>query len=161
MVYLSSSIVPEIRENPSSYSPFSRKNVIYEISLWVAPSSTWLQELPNSHRLVQTLLQGELLEEYELLDFLIWPGGIFTRLSLKKAPSLAECLRSLKEKSAPPEKDYRNLWQDEPRWIRLVTPEKMSQSSEFFLETAEAVRRSTSRTFPGLFFLYQNARWGR
>ncbi len=161
MYYFSSSTAPAVRETPSSYSPFSRKNAVYEVSLQVAPSSPWLQDLSNAHRLVQTLLQGELLGDYDLLDFLVWPGGLFTRLALKKTPSLAECLRSLKEKSAPPEEDHRNLWRDEPWWIRLVTPDKLSESGEFFLETAEAVRRSTSRPFPGLFFFYQNTRWGR
>ncbi|SRR5579871_179001 len=161
MSYFPSTAYPSVQESPSPYSPFSRKNTVYEVSLQVAPSSSWLQDLSNAHRLVQTLLQGELMGDYDLLDFLVWPGGLFTRLSLKKTPSLAECLKSLKEKSAPPEEDHRNLWQDEPRWIRLVTPDKLFESREFFLETAEAIRRSTSRPFPGIFFLYQNTRWGR
>jgi len=161
MYSLSSSTALVVRENPSSYSPFSRKNVVYEVALGVDPSSSWLKDLSHAHRLVQTLLQGELLGDYELLDFLIWPEGLLTRVSLKKTPSLSEFLRSLKEKSAPAQEDYRRLWREEPQWIRLVPPEKLEESTRLFLETAQSVQLGLSDSTPGLFFFYRNPRRGR
>lgn len=164
MTYLSSTFFPSVQEPPSPYSPFSREHAVYEVSLKVPPRFSWLKELSHAHRLVQALLQGELLGDYELFDFLVWPEGLFTRVSLKKTPSLAEFLRSLKEKSAPPEGDHRGFWEDELLWIRLVTPENLPESTRFFLETAESLRRSlvgSGGGSPNLFFFYRNPRLSR
>lgn len=123
--------------------------------------SSWLQNLSDAHRLVQTLLQGEILGDYTLLDFLIWPQGFFTRVSLKKTPSLAEFLKSIKEKSAPYEGYYLDAWEEEPRWLRLVPPDKLSESTRFFMETVESIRQplaGAEDSFPSLFFFYQNPR---
>lgn len=159
MVYGSSSHFPSIQEAPSPYSPFSRQNLVYEVSL--RTSSAWLQKLHHAHRLVQGMLQGEVLGDYELLDFLIWPEGILFRISLKKAPSLAEAMKSLKEKSTPTGGDYRNHWEDEPQWIRLVTPENLSESNRFFQETARAIQQRVEAYPSTLYFLYRNSRLGR
>ena len=51
MSYLSSSTIPVVRENPSSYSPFSRNNVVYEVSLRITPPASWLQDLSNAHQI--------------------------------------------------------------------------------------------------------------
>jgi hypothetical protein len=161
MAYFLSVSFPSVQESPSPYSPFSRKNLVYEISLRVAPSSRQLQALPYAQRLVQTLLQGELLGDYDLLDFLIWPEGLLTRICLGKTPSLAEFLEFLKEKSTPSPQDYRNYWQDEPQWIRLVPPEKLAESTRSFLETADSIRREVSGAgvfSSNLFFFYRHSR---
>jgi hypothetical protein len=162
MLYLSASSHYLIQEAPSAYSPFSRKNMVYEVSLRVASSTHWLNDLAHAHRLVRALLQGEVLGGYELVDFLVWPEGVFTRISLKKAPSLAECLKFIKEKSVPPETDPGAYWKDEPQWIRLVPPEKFKESSQSFLDTAESIRRGPSAfsgSAPSLFFFYRNPRF--
>lgn len=161
MAYLSVPFHPSVQEPPSNYSPFSRKNLVYEVSLKLTSPSQGLKGLVHANRLVQTLLHGEALGAYELLDFLIWPEGLLVRISLKMAPSLSDFLKFLKEKSTPPEKDYRNYWKDEPQWIRLVPPEKLQESTRSFLETAEFIHRdaSTSGIFASnLFFFYRNPR---
>lgn len=157
MSYLTAPFSPSVQEPPSPYSPFSRKNVVYEVSLRVS-SISWLEELPNAHRVVQTLLQGELLGDYELLDFLIWSEGLLVRISLGKMSSLAEFLRSLKEKSTSPQEDYRKIWEQEPQWIRLVTPERLTESTRSFLQTAETLRQGTVGYSSNLFFFYRNSR---
>ncbi|HJT23067.1 MAG TPA: hypothetical protein VJ873_00710 [bacterium] len=164
MSYLSSPLSPSIQESPSPYSPFSRKNVAYEILLQVSDASSPFKNLSNAHRLVQTLIQGELLGDYELWDFLIWPEGLLARVALKKAPSLSEFLKSLKEKSTPPEKDPQNFWENELRWIRLVTPERISESTRFFMETAESIWQPLSgfeNFSPNLYFFYRSPRLDR
>lgn len=164
MVYLSSTVFPSLQEPSYPYSPFSRQNVVYEVLLQVADASSPLKDLSNAHRLVQTLLQGELLGDYELMDFLVWPEGLLVRLSLKKTPSLARFLKFLKEKSTPPEKNSWNFWESELRWIRLVPPEKLSDSTRFFMETVESIRQplvGAEAFSPSLFFFYRNPRLGR
>src|SRR5579871_2276599 len=96
-----SQAVPFVRENPSLYSTPPRKNLTYEVSLRAAPSSSWLKELQGAHRLLQALLQGQLLGIYELLDFVIWSDGLFARVSLRGPSSLSEFLKFLKEKTIP------------------------------------------------------------
>jgi hypothetical protein len=159
MFYHSSPSVPSLQEPPSFYSPFSRKNTVYEVSLRAA--SPWLKELSNTHRLVQALLRGDLLGNYEIWDFLIWPEGILFRLSLGKTPSLAELLKFLKEKSVPAESRYRDFWEDEPRSIRLVQPEKIAESNRFFLDAVESLRYGTGGSWPSPFFFYRHPRLRR
>ena len=162
MFYLSSPSIFSLREAPSPYSPFSRENVIYEVSLRAA--SSWLKELSHTHRLVQALLQGDLLGNYEILDFLIWPEGILFRASLGTTPSLAELLRTLKEKSIPVKGRLQDFWEDEPRSIRLVSPEKTAESNRFFLEAVESIRREgdgAGASWPSPFFFYRHPRFRR
>ncbi len=160
MLYLPALSHPSVQEPPSGYSPFSRKNLVYEVALkTVSPQR--FKELSHAHRLVRALLQGEVLGAYELLDFLVWPEGVFLRVGLKKAPSLAEFLRFLREKSTPPEMDEKSYWKGEPLWIRLVPPEKLRESARSFLETAESIHRASSASglfSANLFFFYRNPR---
>jgi hypothetical protein len=161
MLYHPSPAFPRIEESPSPYSPTPWSNPVYEISLRTAHSSDWLRDLPGAHRLVQGLFQGELLGRYELLDFLIWPEGLLTRVSLKGASSLSEFLVFLREKSTPSGEAYANFWDDELQWIKLVPLERLPESTRAFLQTADRIRREVqlSRGFsPNLFFFYRNSR---
>ena len=160
MLYLFALSHPSVAEPPSAYSPFSRKYLVYEVALRPA-SSQRFKDLSHAHRLVRALLQGEVLGAYELMDFLVWPDGVFLRVVLKKTPSLAGFLRFLREKSTPPEMDESAYWKDEPLWIRLVPPEKLKESTRSFLETAESIHRGSSASglfSSNLFFFYRNPR---
>lgn len=150
---------PHLHEAPLEYSPSPRREVVYEVSLRARADSDWLKELQNAHRLTQVLLQGHLLGEYELLDFLIWPEGVFTRVSLTGVPSLAGFLRLLKEKSVPAGTSPSLHWDDDLQWLKLIPPEGLSESTRLFLERADRVRREVSRSFgfsPNLLFFYRN-----
>src|SRR5579863_1680514 len=100
MSYVSIHQYHRAQETPFHYSS-SKGNFTYEISLRTTASRPWLNDLSAAHRLVQTLLKGELLGQYELLDFLIWSEGLLTRVSLKKSHPLSEFLAFLKENSTP------------------------------------------------------------
>jgi hypothetical protein len=155
MSYLS---FPHIQETPFEYQAQPRKNLFYEVSLKTSPSSDWLKELQGAHRLVQSLLQGELMGQYELLDFLIWPEGVFTRVSLKELSSLSEFLRFLKEKSAPAGESPSAFWDDELQWIRLIPADKLDESTRDFLQTVNRVREEVDRSrgfSPNLLFFYR------
>ena|SRR5579872_2455169 len=161
MVYLSSPSNLLVREDPFKYSTPSGNEYIYEISLRTVAYSDWLKDLQGAHRLVQSLLQGQLMGQYHLLDFLIWPRGIFTRVALKNASSLSEFLKFLKEKSLPAGETPGSFWDDEPQWLKLVTPEKLSESTESFLLKADQVRREISQSqgfSPSLYFFYRDSR---
>jgi hypothetical protein len=156
--------VPHLHETPLEYGPSPQKDIVYEVSLRTKDSSDWLKDLQNAHRLVQAMVQGQLLEEYDLLDFVIWPEGVFTRVSLKGIPSLANFLRLLKEKSVPAGTSTSRFWDDDLQWIKLVPADDLSESTRLFLERAERVRREVSRSFgfsPNLFFFYRNPRLSR
>ncbi len=160
MAYRSSTVIPRAQEAPFRYSS-SKENFAYEISLRTASSSPWLKELPSAHHLVQVLLKGQLLGKYELLDFLIWPHGVFTRISLKGSFSLSEFLAFVKEKPAPGGGVVGEPWDDEIQWIKLIPPEKLHDSTENFLRTAEQIRTgllSSNGVLPGLFFFDRNSR---
>ncbi len=159
MPYYSVPLLPQARETPFRYS-FSKENFTYEIALRTASSRPLLKELPAAHHLVQSLLKGELLGQYELLDFLIWPKGLSTRVTLKGSFSLSEFLTFLKEKSAPTGDRGGEFWDEEPRWIKLITSEKLSESTESFLRTAERIHQSLQLSgglSPNLFFFYRNS----
>jgi hypothetical protein len=127
-------------------------NPVYEIFMGAGPAGDCLQGLPGAHRLVQALLKGELSGRYELLDFLIWPGGLLARLSPRAAFSLPDLLDFLKEQSSPSGRGAAGLWDDRLQRIRLVPPGDLSASQRGFLQAAERIRALS----PGLFFLYQN-----
>ncbi len=161
MLYLSTPAHPWVQEPPSPYSPFSRRTLVYEVALRTASPES-LKDLSHAHRLVRALVQGEVLGAYELMDFLLWPEGVFLRVRLEKTPSLAEFLGFLREKSTPPEMDERAYWKDEPLWIRPVPPEKLQESARSFLETAESLRKGGPGALPPtLFFFYRNPRLNR
>ncbi|HTC20275.1 MAG TPA: hypothetical protein VK859_05460 [bacterium] len=160
MPYVSSPVTPGVHETPFRYSS-SRENFAYEVSLRTASSSPWLGELRAAHRLVQVLLRGELLGQYELLDFLIWPEGLLTRVSLRGSFSLSEFLSLLKEKSAPAGGAPGRFWDDELQWIKLVPPEKIPESTGAFLQTAGRIRQglpTAGGAASPLFFFYRNSR---
>ena len=161
MVYSSSHSNLLVQEDKFKYSTPSGNGFVYEISLRTVAYSDWLKELQGAHRLVQSLLQGQLMGQYHLLDFLIWPRGIFTRVALRDASSLREFLKFLKEKSVPAGEPSRSFWDDEPQWIKLVAPEKLSESTGSFLLKADQVRREVGQSegfSPSLYFFYRDSR---
>lgn len=162
MLYLSSpSISTRIQEPPGSYSPAPSRTRIYEIALRVDPANGLLKDLQSAHRMVQALRQGEILGSYEVLDFLIWPQGVFTRVFLRDIPLLSDFLSFLKEKAAPSGVEPSRFWDEEPLWIRAVAPEKLAESTRSFLVTAEALRRGMEASggfTPNLYFFYRNPR---
>ena len=153
-----------IQERPFEYSPSPRKELTYEIFLQTAPYTDWLKELQGAYRLVQALLQGQLTGQYQLLDFLIWPQGLFTRVTLKEFGSLSEFLRFIKEKSIPAGETTRAFWDEELQWIKLVSPENLVESTQAFLSKASELRREINQSqgfSPNLFFFYRNPRLGK
>jgi hypothetical protein len=160
MPYDSFLAIQGVEETPFRYSS-SKDDFAYEISIRTASSIPWLGELQATHRLVQVLLKGELLGQYRLLDFLIWPEGFFTRVSLKGSFSLSEFLALVKEKSASTTDPAEKIWDDELQWIKLVPPEKIRESTENFFKTADLAReelRPSVEFLPHLFFFYRNPR---
>lgn len=153
----SSSLLQEI---PLTYGIPSRSGRLYEVGLRTVPRSDWLRDLSGAHRLVQTLLQGELLGRYELLDFLIWPEGTFLRVRLPH--DLSEFLRFLKDRSVPAGKMSQAYWDDELQWLRLIPEDKVADSTRRFLETSGKLREQTELSQgaePNLFFYYRNQRF--
>ena len=152
----SSSLLQEV---PFTYGIPSRPARLYEVGLRTAPHSNWLRDLPGAHRLVQTLLHGELLGRYELLDFLIWPEGTFLRIRLPQ--DLSEFLRFLKDRSVPAGEKAEAFWDDELQWLRLIPEDKVADSTSRFLETCGMVREKVGNSKglePNLFFYYRNER---
>ena len=154
-------VLPRLEEAPLVYGSSPEKRWVYEVSLGTPTGSNWLGSLPGAHRLIQALLQGQLLGQYELLDFLIWPGGLFTRVSLGTSASLSEFLNFLKEKTIPAGEPSPLYWDEELRWIKLVPPGEMGESTREFLEKATRVRQAVEKSggaSPNLFFFYRNPR---
>lgn len=162
MLYLSSlSNNNLVQEPPAGYSHSPSRTPIYEIALRVNPAHGLLKDLQSAHRIVQALRQGEILGNYGILDFLIWPQGVFARISLKDIPRLSDFLSFLKEKAAPAGVEPSRFWDEEPLWIRLVASEKLAESTRSFLATAEALRHGMEASggfTPNLFFFYRNPR---
>jgi hypothetical protein len=99
--------------------------------------------------------------QYHLMDFLIWPRGIFTRVALKDSPSLSEFLKFLKEKSIPAGETPSRFWDDVLQWIKLVRPGKLLESTPSVLLKADQVRREVAQSqgfSPSLFFFYRDSR---
>lgn len=145
-------------ETPSSYSPL--KGMVYEVSLRVRGSAGRLKDLKQAHRLVQCLLQGELLGLYRLLDFVLWPQGLLLRVSLKGFSTLSEFLAYLKRQSLYPGHSRETLWDEDLEWIRVIPPEKMDESTHRFLGQASLLREKLEATKgfdPNLFFFYRQA----
>lgn len=158
MSYHCAPFLPQVQEEHFPYS--FQENINYEISLRTASSRPWLKELQAAHRLVQVLLKGEWVGQYEILDFLIWPEGLLIRLSLKKSYRLAEFLAFLKEQSTPPGNPLQLFWDDEPRWIKLIPPGQLHESTKTFWQTADQIRQSlqpSNEGSPRLFFFYRNS----
>ena len=146
-------------EKTSSYSSFPLKGMVYELSLRVRDSADRLKELKQAHRLVQSLLQGELLGLYNLLDFVLWPQGLLLRVSLKEFSTLSEFLAYLKRQSLYPGHSHESLWDDDLEWIRVIPPEKLEESTQRFLSRASLLREKLEATKgfdPSLFFFYRS-----
>ncbi len=150
---------PLFRETPSTYSSFPLKGMVYEISLRVRHSSDDLKDLKQAQRLVQSLLRGELLGLYRMLDFVLWPQGLFLRVSLKEFSTLSEFLSFLKRQSLSPDPSSASLWDDDLEWIRIVPPEKLDESTRGFLNKALYLKHELQTTEgfnPNLFFFYRD-----
>ena len=148
-----------LQEIPFTYGIPFRSGRLYEVGLRTVPHSNWLRDLPGAHRLVQTLLQGELLGRYELLDFLIWPEGTFLRVRLPQ--DLSEFLRFLKDRSVPAGELPQAYWDDELQWLRLIPEDKVADSTNRFLETCGKIREQMQKSMgrePNLYFYYRNER---
>lgn len=167
---MSPSAVLTARENPKSYHGSTSRNLIYEVSLKTQAAAPWLSDLPQACRLIQTLTQGQLLEQYEIMDFLIWSEGFFLRVKLGSMPALSDFLSFLKQKTSGPSQEAGAFsWEDELQWIRLITPENLAESTRDFLQNAEKLQaelrtrsrelpKSTGAAPPSLFFFYRNRR---
>ena len=154
--------VPFAREKNSAYSSNPFKEMVYEVSLKTAPYRDWLGELQGAHRLLQTLLQGQIMGNYHLLDFLIQPEGLFARVTLKNGSLLFDFLTWVKEKSCPAGESTRAFWNDELQWIKLVPPDRLAESTRLFLKKAESLHREVHLTESGppeLFFFYRDQRF--
>ncbi len=148
-----------VHEPPSSYSSFPLREMVYEVSLRVRDSSDDLKDLGRAHRLVQSLLRGQLLGLYDLMDFVLWPEGLFLRVSLKGFSTLSEFLSYLKGQSLHPDPSSHSLWDDDLEWIRVVPPDRREESTRRFLEQASRLRReleTTEGVDPNLFFYYRD-----
>jgi hypothetical protein len=151
---------PLVRETPSTYSSFPLKGMVYEVSLRVRNSSDNLKDLKQAHHLVQSLLKGELLGLYHLLDFVLWPEGVLLRVSLKEFATLSEFLSFLKLQSLSPNHSSNSLWDDDLEWIRVVPPERLGESTRSFLDKAFLLKKKlqTAKGFnPNLFFFYRDS----
>ena len=160
MYSISKSSLPRFEETPLVYGSSPEKRWVYEVSLGTPAGADWLGALPGAHRLVQTLLQGQLLGQYELLDFLVWPGGLFTRISLGASP-LSDFLNYLKERTIPAGEPSFHYWDEELRWIKLIPPGEMKDSTLGFLEKAAHIRQAVEKSggaSPNLLFFYRNPR---
>ncbi|HET9869542.1 MAG TPA: hypothetical protein VFR02_03470 [bacterium] len=145
-----------VRETPAPYPAPAGRDLVYEVSLKTRAAAPWLSDLPQACRLVQALTQGQLLDQYQIMDFLIWSEGFFLRVRLKAMPALADFLAFLREKTAGPGEGA-FAWEDELQWIRLISPEKLSESTRDFLANAEKLREGLKdRPHPSLFFFYRN-----
>ncbi|HVM32826.1 MAG TPA: hypothetical protein VMU88_06810 [bacterium] len=150
------------RENPGLYPGSLGRDLLYEISLKTRSAGPWLSNLPQACRLIQALTQGQLLEQFEIMDFLIWSEGFFLRVKLKSMPALSDFLSFLKQKTAPPDASREGevfAWEDELQWIRLITPENLAESTRDFLANAEKLRSQLKDRPAGsssLFFFYRN-----
>lgn len=153
--------VPFVREKNSEYSALPFKEMVYEVSLKTVPYRDWLGELQGVHRLLKTLLQGQIMEHYRLLDFLIQPEGLFARVTLTNGSSLSDFLTLVKEKSCPAGESSGDFWNDELQWIKLVPPDRLAESTRLFLKKAESLHREIhlgENHPPALFFYYRDQR---
>ena len=119
-----------------------------------------MKDLMQAHRLVRSLLQGEILDLYGLLDFVIWPQGLFLRISLKKFSTLSEFLAFLKTQNLYPGHSSEDFWNDDLEWIRVVPPEKLDESTQRFWDQAFQLREELQATKgfdPNLFFFYRKS----
>ncbi len=162
MSFTSSSTL--VREAPLPYGSNPLANPVFEVSLKTSGTTGPLKDLHNAYRLVQALLQWEIQGNCVLLDFALWPQGVFARVSLKKGSSLSEFLGFLREKSTPPGRPPLDYWEDELTWIRLVPTENLEDSTNRFLQTADRIRGEMERSrgfSPSLFFFYRNPQLGK
>jgi hypothetical protein len=146
-------------ETPSTYSSFPLRGMVFEVSLRVRDFSDDLKDLGRAHRVVQSLLRGQLLGLYELMDFILWPEGLFLRVSLKGFSTLSEFLTYLKGQSLHPDSSPRSFWDEDLEWIRVIPPDRREESTRRFLEQASRLRHELGATDgfdPNLFFYYRD-----
>lgn len=156
----SATAVLQAHETPKSYSVGPLRDLTYEVSLKTQAAAPWLADLPQACRLIQALTQGQLLDEYEILDFLIWAEGFFLRVKLHSMPALSDFLAFLREKTTGTGVGA-FAWEDELQWIRLIPPEKLAESTRDFLDKAERLQselRSQGSQASSVFFFYRNRR---
>src|SRR5271168_870947 len=96
-----SNAYPVMREHPAEYDSSDPLSLIYEVCLQTSVKNNWLTQLLGAHRLLQTLMQGQILGRYQLWDFLIWSEGLMVRVSFQNRSSLSEFISFIKEKSTP------------------------------------------------------------
>jgi hypothetical protein len=148
-----------LQEGPLQYGAFH--DSVFEISLRAAEGSDWLQHLSGAHRVVQALFQGELLGQYELLDFLLWPQALFARVRMRERENLSNFLGLLHSRTVPAGEAVRSYWAEEPLWIKWVGPEGLADSTQEFLAKSRELRLEAGglgADDPSLFFLYRNPR---
>jgi hypothetical protein len=160
MSFSSSALIA--REEPKPYGSFSQRDLVYEVSLKTRNAAPWLCDLPQAYRLIQALTQGQLLDQYKIIDFLIWSEGFFLRVKLQSMPALSDFLAFLKEKTAGPSQGAFS-WDDELQWIRLIPPEKLVESTRDFLQNAERLQAQLKiqpphAQAPSLYFFYRDRR---
>jgi hypothetical protein len=128
------------RETPEGYS--SRSRFIYEVVLRTAGKEGWLARPDNAHRTLQALLLIQKTLGVEWMDILFWNDGIYLRLKLGRASTLMEVLDLLRRKTAGSDP---SPWEDEPTWVRMLTPEKSEASEPLLWEKLDSLLGSIHR----------------
>jgi hypothetical protein len=144
------------KETPNGYA--ARRDFVYEVVLKTAGGSPWLKNPENAHRTLQALLLLQKMLEVEWLDILMWQDGIYLRLKLGGALNLLEVLNMLRERSTPAGGSGEPRWEDEPTWVRMVTPERSKESNRLLwqkLETLMGSLRRMPEDTASLFFFHQ------
>jgi hypothetical protein len=130
------------KESPQGYQ--ARRDFIYEVVLKTAGGDPWLGRPENAQRVLQVLLLVQKMLELEWLDILLWQDGIYLRLKLGQATNLSEVLALLREKTSPGDRDALN-WEDEPTWVRMVTPERAGSANRLLWEKINSLLGALER----------------
>lgn len=140
------------KEAPGGYS--ARSRFVYEVVLKTAGGDAWLASPENAHRVLQALLLMQKMLEVEWLDVLFWDDGIYLRLKLGSAPSLMKVLELLRRKTV--DVSGRSRWEDEPTWVRMLTPERSGESDPLLWEKLDSLMGSLHRRMdrPHSMFFY-------
>jgi len=140
------------REAPGGYS--ARSRFVYEVILKTAGGEGWLAFPENAHRTLQALLLLQKMLEVEWLDILFWNDGLYLRLRLGQASSLMHILDLLRQKTGTGEAGPR--WEDEPTWVRMLTPEKSGDADKLLWEKLDSLMGTLQHRpeNPGSMFFY-------
>ena len=153
---------PLAQETSHAYSTPSFREMVYEVSLKTTARNDWLGNIHGAHRLLQTLLQGQFMGVYQLLDFIIQPGGLFARITLGNGSTLYDFLKWVKEQSSPARVASDDYWDDELQWIKLIPPDRLQESTRSFLQMADRLNREARQSrgdSPHLFFYFRDQRF--